>query len=73
MSFREMRSRATFLIETLLEQLEAKSPEPLTMQDMGAIEKAVKTIEILEEAEERSGKANPHKDKTDKELEGEFD
>jgi hypothetical protein len=67
-----MRSRAKDLIDRMLNQLEEK-PEALTMQDMGAVEKAVKTLEILAEAEARDGKKNPNAQISTEDLEDEFE
>lgn len=70
--FPNMRARAGQLIDRLLNQLEEKSDD-LTSQDSAMIEKAVKTILLLTEAEERDGKANPNKGTSTEDLEDEFD
>jgi hypothetical protein len=56
----------------MLGQLEEK-PEALSQQDMGAIEKAVKTLEILSAAEARDGKLNPNAEIATEDLEDEFE
>jgi len=70
--FPNMRARAGQLIDRLLNQLEEKSDD-LTSQDVACVEKAVKTILLLTEAEERDGKANPNKGTSTEDLEDEFD
>lgn len=71
MSFGEMRARASDIIERMLTQLEQKSE--YSPQEAGVLEKCVKVLDILENANNRSGQVNPNADVKNEDLEDLFE
>lgn len=72
MDYKNARNRLADLINRAIDEME-ESDNPLTIQQIGGIEKLVKTVSLLEDAENSNGRDTGMRELSTKELEDEFD
>lgn len=71
MNFNGLRNRSYELVERALTEMEERNT--IEYNQIQSIEKIVKILDILEEANDRVGNASPFADSTTEDLSSEFD